>query len=71
MSDYDRKNERHWLPGEGVIDWNELLSVLIDSGYKGPFIYEASRDNEPNIVTIQSLGDRWKKLKADHAKATN
>lgn len=71
MSDYDRKNERHWLPGEGVIDWNELLSALIESGYKGPFIYEASRGNEPNIVTIQSLGDRWKKLKNDHAKAIN
>lgn len=71
MSDYDRKNERHWLPGEGVIDWNELLSALIESGYKGPFIYEASRGNEPNIVTIQSLGDRWKKLKNDHAKANN
>lgn len=71
MSDYDRKNERHWLPGEGVIDWNELLSALIESGYKGPFIYEASRGKEPNIVTIQSLGDRWKKLKNDHAKVKN
>lgn len=71
MSDYDRKNERHWLPGEGVIDWNELLSALIESGYKGPFIYEASRGKEPNIVTIQSLGDRWKKLKNDHANANN
>lgn len=71
MSDYDRKNERHWLPGEGVIDWNELLSALIESGYKGPFIYEASRGKEPYVVTIQSLGDRWKKLKNDHANANN
>lgn len=69
MSDYDRKNERHWLPGEGVIDWNELLSALIESGYDGPFIYEASKGKEPNVVTIQSMGDRWKKLKFDYAKA--
>lgn len=69
MSDYDRKNERHWLPGEGVIDWNELLFALVESGYEGPFIYEASKGKEPNIVTIQSMGDRWKKLKSDYAKA--
>lgn len=66
MSDYDRKNERHWLPGEGVIDWTELLSALVESGYEGPFIYEASKGKKPNIVTIQSLGDRWKKLKQDY-----
>ncbi|WP_455640966.1 sugar phosphate isomerase/epimerase family protein [Parabacteroides sp.] len=66
MSDYDRKNERHWLPGEGVINWTELLTALIESGYKGPFIYEASKGKEPNIVTIQSLGDRWKKLKQNY-----
>ena len=66
MSDYDRKNERHWLPGEGVIDWTELLSALVESGYEGPFIYEAGKGKKPNIVTIQSLGDRWKKLKQDY-----
>lgn len=67
MSDYDRENERHWLPGEGVIDWNELLGALVESGYEGPFIYEASKGKEPNIVSIQTLGDRWKKLKQDYA----
>ena len=66
MSDYDRKNERHWLPGEGVIDWTELLSALVESGYEGLFIYEAGKGKKPNIVTIQSLGDRWKKLKQDY-----
>lgn len=69
MSDYDRVNERHWLPGEGVINWTELLSALVESGYNGPFIYEAGKGKEPNIVTIQSLGNRWKKLKQDYAIA--
>lgn len=66
MSDYDRKNERHWLPGEGVIDWKELLSELVKSGYTGPFIYEASQGKEPDIVTIKTLGERWNKLKQDY-----
>lgn len=66
MSDYDLKDERHWLPGEGVIDWKELLSELVKSGYAGPFMYEASKGKEPNTVTIKTLGERWNKLKQDY-----
>lgn len=40
VSDYDAINERHWLPGEGVIDWNGLLGALEKVGYKGPWLYE-------------------------------
>lgn len=69
MSDYDRKNERHWLPGEGVIDWTELLTALVEAGYPGPFIYEASKGKEPDIVSIRTLGERWIKLKEDFSKA--
>ena len=40
ISDYDFRNERHWLPGEGMIDWVELVGLLEDAGYKGPWLYE-------------------------------
>lgn len=40
FSDYDRIDERHWLPGEGVIDWKEVIDLLEQVGYKGPIIYE-------------------------------
>ena len=39
-SDYDRRDERHWLPGEGVIDWSDFLRRLRASGYKGVFMHE-------------------------------
>ena len=39
-SDYDRKDERHWLPGEGIIDWPDFLRRLRASGYKGIFMHE-------------------------------
>ncbi len=42
VSDYDRVNERHWLPGEGVVDWFSLLETLEEVGYKGPWLYEIS-----------------------------
>ena len=40
FSDYDLKNERHWLPGEGVINWHQLISELEAVQYKGPILYE-------------------------------
>ncbi len=40
ISDYDFINERHWLPGEGDIDWQELYTTLIKVGYNGPWMYE-------------------------------
>lgn len=68
MSDYDRINERHWTPGDGVIDWNELLSELVKAGYKGPFIFEASLESKNGRVeTIQGLGNTWKKLKQEYS----
>ena len=40
ISDYDFKNERHWLPGEGKADWKGIISTLREVGYKGPWLYE-------------------------------
>ncbi|MBE6812186.1 MAG: sugar phosphate isomerase/epimerase [Ruminococcaceae bacterium] len=40
VSDYDFLNERHWLPGEGKVDWQKILSALREVGYKGPWLYE-------------------------------
>ena len=40
ISDYDFIDERHWLPGEGKIDWQELISKLKEVGYNGVWMYE-------------------------------
>lgn len=40
ISDYDFVNERHWLPGEGKIDWKRLVSLLEEVGYEGVWMYE-------------------------------
>lgn len=40
LSDYDGIDERHLLPGEGINDWNAILKILEDYGYKGPLMYE-------------------------------
>jgi len=40
VSDYDFIDEKHWLPGEGSINWQELYSALKDTGYNGVWLYE-------------------------------
>lgn len=40
ISDYDFKDEKHWLPGEGDINWQELYQGLLAAGYEGVWMYE-------------------------------
>lgn len=47
VSDYDFLNERHWLPGNGKINWNAVIHELVKGGYTGPFLYETSIKNDP------------------------
>ncbi len=67
ISDYDRINERHWIPGKGVIQWVPLVRQLQANGYQGPFMFEVTttpwKDNMKQfyIDLIQS----WEKIKAD------
>ena len=42
VSDCDFLNERHWYPGEGKVNWPELMRALDEVGYDGPFLYELS-----------------------------
>jgi sugar phosphate isomerase/epimerase len=42
VSDYDGIDERHWLPGEGCIDWQALRAALCEVGYDGVWMYELS-----------------------------
>lgn len=48
VSDYDRLDERHWLPGEGTTDWPALVNALWEAGYNGPWNYEVPADPNPN-----------------------
>lgn len=49
VSDYDFINERHWLPGEGKLDWNMMVDGLKKIGYSGVWMYEI------NVITPKSI----------------
>ena len=42
VSDFDFVRERHWLPGEGKVDWQSVISALSDVGYSGVWMYEVA-----------------------------
>ena len=40
ISDHDYSCEKHWMPGEGNIDWQAVISALEEVDYKGSWTYE-------------------------------
>ena len=65
FSDYDRKDERHWFPGDGDIDWKELIGLFDKAGYKGRYIFEIGEDSSPKLGRVFSpaeLAARFKSL---------
>lgn len=57
VSDYDFIDERHQLPGEGKVDWQELIAALDECGYGGVWMYEV-----PIIKYITQIRDNAEKL---------
>ena len=50
VSDYDFLNERHWLPGEGDVDWKSLFDTFDEVGYTGPILYELGLQKEKENI---------------------
>ncbi len=55
MSDYDGRNERHWMPGEGCVDWPRLVEALESVGYDGVWMYELPLAANPTIDRPRDL----------------
>lgn len=55
ISDYDFINERHWICGEGKIDWQLILKGLGESGYQGPWLYEVGLLCPKTIIRDRNL----------------
>lgn len=55
VSDFDFINERHWLPGEGKLDWQAIYKKLLEKEYRGPWLYEISLDPNPKTIDRRKL----------------
>ncbi len=62
ISDDDGLDEKHWLPGQGVLDWNGILNALCEIDYRGVFMYEVmAAYSEPSVIrnNFDSLIDKY------------
>lgn len=61
VSDYDRVDERHWLPlgGKGTIDWANFCRRLKECGYDGVFMFEARGEG----IDAEGVVRSYKQLK--------
>lgn len=55
VSDCDFVNERHWLCGEGKVDWKALYSALKAANYNGAWLYEIGLWTPGTIVRPRHL----------------
>jgi sugar phosphate isomerase/epimerase len=62
VSDYDFIDERHWLPGEGKVDWQKLIDALKKTGYNGPWMYEIVFKYRDRILTTHDFAENAHKL---------
>ena len=57
ISDYDGIDERHWLPGEGIIEWEKLIESLERAGYDGPWLFESKGTLEEKAKWWRQIGN--------------
>ena len=57
VSDYDFINERHWLPGDGKVNWKALMDKLDEIGYSGVFMYETRKTMTQNEERFLDVAD--------------
>ena len=61
LSDYDGRDERHWLPGRGVIDWPDLCRRLRLTGYRGVYIFEVHHGEATCRDLVKAYGQVLRK----------
>lgn len=55
ISDNDGREDHHWLPGEGVINWPEFLKTLKSINYKGIYTLEISGQGRNESLLPKSV----------------
>ena len=55
ISDYDFVDEKHWLPGEGLLDWQAIIKAMGSVNYNGPWLYELGFEAPKTIIRSRNL----------------
>ncbi len=60
LSDYDGIDERHWLPGKGIVPFGLVADSLQQAGYRGPYLFELHDIVDPETL-IKAFRNSLKK----------
>ncbi|MGN0204864.1 MAG: sugar phosphate isomerase/epimerase family protein [Coprococcus sp.] len=60
ISDYDGVDERHWLPGEGIICWKKVAELL--RNYDGVYMMELKGHKDGSIYTPEEAAKALKNV---------
>lgn len=58
VSDYDMVDEKHWLMGRGVIEWEDLIAAIAETGYDGVFLFEVK-----TYESYREVADTWEAMR--------
>ena len=66
LHDNDGKDDKHWVPGDGVIDWSAVHRALAEVAYTGPWTFEVSDgrgDETPEQLArrTREVAERWQR----------
>ncbi len=61
LSDYEFADEKHWVPGEGALDWKELLALFDEYGYRGPLMFEVKHHKDGTPVFLREIREEFYK----------
>jgi sugar phosphate isomerase/epimerase len=62
ISDNDGIDERHWLPGQGIINWPGFIRALESSNYAGAFVYETTSKTGPGLHALAEVRENFSDL---------
>lgn len=63
LSDFDGEDERHWYPGRGINNWKEIVRVLEEKEYTGPWVFEVGYpEGEATPQELEKLVAEWEKI---------
>ena len=59
LSDYDGLDEKHWMPGAGVVPWKQVYDMLTEAGYEGPWLFELGANPDGSILDPVAVISSW------------
>ncbi len=62
VSDFDFVDEKHWVPGDGEINWNRVKAALEEIDYGGVWMYEATFQSRYAKLSISDFKENAKKI---------